>query len=321
MRSVSSRLIVCLIVLSPIWACAQTRFGPEITYELPRGHMAISPSAEQVVIIGPFNGVIFSISEDMLIWEGPYEFEGGFYSTENGVRKLKSMSSMGWVHEPDGTEVYIIEPDTKRAATVKNRSIEYRIATGDLLTEYIEQSTGRLLFPRLGMGKEYFDARISLYQDIRGRSASLPGFVSRGEIRSELLPETIVGLGDISPQGDRLLCRTREDTLLGILNLHTGTETPLQIQNGRDRALPGDMGGSFSPDGEYVLMQYSYGPDDHYAGGYLQLFTKDGQFVEEVAEFRKDVSQPVGFHEWLNNNWIVYSNGKELIFQKFIATP
>ncbi len=171
------------------------------------------------------------------------------------------------------------------------------------------------------MGQEYFDTRMKLYQDIRGRSPSLPGFVSRREIRPELLPETLVGLGDISPQGDRLLCRTTEDALVGILNLHTGVEIPLPIQNDRPRALPDHMSGSFSPDGEYVLMQYGYHPDDHYAGGYLQLFTKDGQFVEEVAEFHKDVAQPTGFHEWLNNNWIVYSTGKELVFRKFVAEP
>ena len=81
------------------------------------------------------------------------------------------------------------------------------------------------------------------------------------------------------------------------------------------------MSGSFSPDGEYVLVQNSYGHLDHYGGGFLSLFTKDGEFLEEVAEFHDDVGQPVGFHEWLNNDWIVYSTGKELVFRKFVAMP
>ncbi len=73
------------------------------------------------------------------------------------------------------------------------------------------------------------------------------------------------------------------------------------------------------PDGEYLLAQYGYVHLDHYGGGFLLLFTKDGRFLEEVAEFYDDVGSPVGFHEWLNNNWIVYSTGKELVFRKFIA--
>ncbi len=310
-----------VIALSPPWACAQSRFGPAVSFELPRGHLAIAPSTDLVAMIGPLNGVIYSLTEDKSTWEGPYEFEGGFYGTRNGVKELKAFASLGWVQEADGIEVYIIEPESKRAAALKDGQIEYVIATTDLVVNHIDDSTGRLLFPHFGMGQEYFDERLDLYQDIRGRSPSQPGFVSRNETRPELLPETIIGLGDISPQGDRLLCRTREDALPGILNLRTGEKIPLPIQNDRPRALPGDMGGSFSPDGEYVLMQYSYGPDDHYSGGYLQLFTKDGKFVEEVAEFHKDTFQPVGFHEWLNNNWIVYSTGKELVFRQFTAEP
>jgi hypothetical protein len=40
--------------------------------------------------------------------------------------------------------------------------------------------------------------------------------------------------------------------------------------------------------------------------------------MEEVAEYQKDTGQPVGFHEWLNNNWIVYFTGKELVFRQFV---
>jgi hypothetical protein len=79
------------------------------------------------------------------------------------------------------------------------------------------------------------------------------------------------------------------------------------------------MWGSFSPDGKFVLMQYSYGPDDHYSGGYLQLFTNDGEFVEELAEFPEDAFAPAGAHVWLSNGWLVYSDGKdETVFLKFV---
>ncbi len=319
MRTSSSVLVLYLVAILPTFAGAQSRLGPELQFELPRGQVAISPNAEQVAIIGQFDGAIFAISDDGETWLGPFEFDGGYYSRVNGETKKKPLSEMGWVRQDDGGEVYLLDPDTKRAVTVTSGAVQYSETSGKPYAEKIDEATGRLSHPRPGMGREYFEARKSLYNEIRGTSPAQGGFVARREIKPELLPESIVGLADISPSKDRILCRTTEDSLLSILDLHTGGEIALPIQDNRPPALPGRMSGSFSPDGEFVLVQYSYGPDDHYAGGYLQLFDVEGKYVEEVAEFHKDVAHPVGFHEWLSNNWIVYSNGKELVFRKFIG--
>ena len=64
-------------------------------------------------------------------------------------------------------------------------------------------------------------------------------------------------------------------------------------------------------------MEFMYGPEDHYGGGYLQLFTKDGEFLEEVATYSKNVGYPQGAHVWLSSNWLVYSDRKDIVFTKF----
>ncbi len=76
--------------------------------------------------------------------------------------------------------------------------------------------------------------------------------------------------------------------------------------------------GTFSPDGKWVLMRYSYGPDEHHAGGYLQLFDREGRFAFEIAKFAEDTYSPTGEAHWLHNNWIVYYDGRNAVFTKFL---
>lgn len=223
-----------------------------------------------------------------------------------------------WTRLSDGKEALVLNPLTNRVVVISGNDVKETTTSSEIEWQLLDSETGRLRRAGFDAPRDYANEIQTTYLDIKGRAEARSGFVTRNDSRAANLPDAPFSIADFSPQHNRVLCRPTEDDPLVSLNLETGERIAFPIHE-RDRALPRDMGGSFSPDGEYVVMQYSYGPDDHYSGGYLQLFTKDGQFVEEVAEFHKDVGQPVGFHEWLNNNWIVYSTGKELVFREFIA--
>ena len=99
------------------------------------------------------------------------------------------------------------------------------------------------------------------------------------------------------------------------LDLKTGTTTAFPVHE-HPRVLNDGMSGTFSPDGKYVLISYSYDPDDHYQGGHLQVFTVDGEFVAEVATSEKfSIAQAY----WLHNDWIVHGVAERICFVKFVT--
>ena len=322
--------VICVVgLLFTLSAGAQSSLGEKLEFPVPGGSgLTVSPSGNYLAVVSGFECLMFAATDDGdARWRGPFSApNGGFIGTKENPESIQESRRMmpfpiyRWTRLPDAKEALVLNPSTNRAVVLTGNHVDEITTSSEIEWQPLDTETGRLRKCGFDAPRDYADKIQSTYLEIRGPASPSDGFVTPNDTRAANLPDAPFSIADFSPQHDRVLCRPTEDDPLISLNLQTGDRIAFPIHE-RDRALPRDMSGSFSPDGEYVLMQYSYGPDDHYAGGYLQLFTKDGQFVEEVAEFHKDVGQPVGFHEWLNNNWIVYSNGKELVFQKFIARP
>lgn len=319
--------IVCTLALwFPLPALGAPLLGEKQVFPLLQsGAFASSPTGQQFAVVSRFTCQLYRFDSASDRWRGPYEADKGGYfgrkeepDIDQGTRPTVPL--FGWTIQPDGIEALVLNPVTNRAVILSGTKFTDLIASSDILTDLYETQTGRLRKTTLDAPPDVASKLQGIYLDIKGRDPAAGGFVSLDGLEQADLPETLEVLWDVSPSHDRVLCRPTESDPLLSLSLLTGERIPFPIRN-RPRALNDDMSGSFSPDGEYVLIQYSYGPDDHYSGGYLQLFTKAGEYLEEVAEFSKDVPAPVGFHQWLHNNWIVYSNGKELVFQKFIAKP
>jgi hypothetical protein len=119
-----------------------------------------------------------------------------------------------------------------------------------------------------------------------------------------------------SPIGDSVLTRLGADGPMVLQSPTTKTVVEFPIQN-HPAVASGHDSGTLSPDGKWMLMVYNYDHLDHYSGGYLQLFDSKGDFAFEIAQFSEDASTPAGEAHWLQNNWIVYFDGKNVVFTKF----
>ena len=328
MKNIISAICVAGLLFT-LSASAQSLLGEKLEFPIPSGSgLTVSPSGNYLAIVSRFDCLMFAATDDGdARWRGPFSApNGGFIGTrENPESNQESRRTMPfplyrWTRLPDAREALVLNPITNRAVVLPGNRVLEITTSSEIEWQLLDAETGRLRKFGLDAPRDIADRIQSTYLEIKGPDPATGGFVAQSESRAANLPNAPFSIFDFSPTHDRVLCRPTEDDPLLSLNLQTGERIAFPIHE-RNRALNEDMSGSFSPDGEYVLMQYSYGPDDHWGGGYLQLFTKDGQFIEEVAEFHKDTFAPVGYHAWLNNNWIVYSTGKELVFRKFVAEP
>ncbi|HPO15539.1 MAG TPA: hypothetical protein PLI09_19005 [Candidatus Hydrogenedentes bacterium] len=292
----------------------QALFGDKQMFSINRNACIVpAPSANKVAIVTSKECSFFELSEDGEHWEGPFSVEHG-YNMQVGDEWPPF-----WLHEKSGKEVLVLDQRKEVGVCLEKG----RIVSGSFhmrdKRDVCEPETGRLCRP-LTSFREKDKAQIMKLLSLKKKTIGdiHPEQKKDAEKKyKEIDPENIYALYDLSPKNTSILCRFKSDGPLVSLDLSSGDRITFPIK-GRPRVLDSDMYGSYSPDGEWVLMQYSYGPDDHYSGGYLQLFDKYGHFVCEVAQFYDDVPAPVGQHFWLHNNWIVYFDGHDLIFQKFL---
>lgn len=303
--------ILTVILLISVAATAQDGgFGKPTTFPLePNAKIVPSATGGSVAVTSKFSTEIYNLDGDD--WMGPMRTEAGYLGSRNDPVRPGSWPNFGWAYESK-TEMFVVSKEADKAVTITSAGLELIAATASIYDSFLDE-VGRLRMPVIGQEAAFREAAASRYQELRGRDVSSTGFVSATKPD---LPESLYAIADFSPRGDRVLGRPSEDDPLLSLNLLTGERTVFAIQK-HPGVSPSGMSGSFSLDGAYVIVQFSYGPDDHYAGGFLQLFKSDGTFIEEVAEFSKDAPQPTGFHEWLATNWLVYSTGEEICFRKF----
>jgi len=256
----------------------------------PNSHVAIAPSEQRLAVVERFRTTVYVLESGL--WQA-YEAPLGYLGSEREPRRPLDWPPFGWTG-PEGAEVF-----------VPNR------AAGNALAF---QGVG-------GLRTVAFNGEPEPFHPTRNAELHEPSYerlrdeADRNSPADAPLPDSICCLTQVSPDGQRVLARVTDKDPLVSLDLRTGATVSFPLM-GRPRALPADMSGSFSPDGEYVLVQYSYSPDDHYGGGFLQLFSAEGVFLEEVAAFHEDVPAPVGFHTWLSNGWIIYGDGKSLHFAR-----
>lgn len=320
-------LVAGLAVLSfSVSSATQSSFTDRKEFPIPIGaSLSVAPSGETLAIVTRFSCDLFAVSEDGARWLGPFSApNGGLFGTQSDpkvnmeARRSLSFPFYTWIELTDGTDALLLDPVSNRSVTTSLNEARETTTPSTVEWELLDRQTRRLRKTGMDVPGDLSDRIQSAYLDIKGSAPATVGFITPSTARTIDLPDVLYGIADFSPSHDRVLCRPREGDPLFSINVHTGERIPFPIHRS-DRGLSRFISGSFSPDGEHVLVQFSYGPDGHYGGGFLLLFTKQGRFVEEVTEFHEDVGQPVGFHEWLNNNWIVYSTGKELVFRKFTA--
>lgn len=315
-------------LLLALSAGAQSLLGEKVEFPIPSGsNLTVSPSGNHFAVVSRFECLMFATDEEGTRWLGPFSApRGGFIGIKEAPesfqvsRRTMPFPICRWTRLPDEKEALVLNPITNRAVALSGNRVLEITTSSEIEWQLLEAETGRIRRSGPDTPKDIAKRIQATYLAIRGPDSATGGFVAKGASRAANLPDAPTGICDFSPQHDRILYRPTRDDPLTSLNLKTGEFIHFPIHR-RDRGLSRFSSGSFSPNGEHVLVQYSYGHLDHYGGGFLLLFTEDGKFLEEVAEFHDDVGQPVGFHEWLNNNWIVYSTGKELVFKRFIAEP
>lgn len=307
-----------------ISAGAQSFLGEKLEFPIPGGSsLSVCPSGDHLAVVSRFACMLFVADKENDRWLGPFSApNGGFFGTQENLdadaKSRRRMPLYTWTQLSNGQEALLLNPVSKRAVALFGQRALETTTSNQIEWQLLDAQTGRLRKFGADAPRNVADKLRAVYLDIRGHTQATESFVSQNDSVTVNLPDMLHGIADFSPQHDRVLYRPTRDDPLVSLNLKTGELIPFPIHK-RNKGLGRHMGGSFSPDGEYVLQQTSYGHLDHYAGGFLTLYSKDGKFLEEVANFHDDVPSPVGFHEWLNNNWIVYSTGRELVFRKFVA--
>jgi hypothetical protein len=180
----------------------------------------------------------------------------------------------------------------------------------ELVSGCLEPETGRLR-------KSYYDSSGKILEDLQEiyqtrKVAAMKVQQEKGI--SSPLPEMVYSLADVTPDGRYLLCRVEDATPYTTLDLHSGKRVPYFIHDHQEQSdLYGNV--TYSPDGEYVLACFDWGPDSELIENYLQLFTRDGEFIEEIAA----VEYPCRAMFWLHNNWLVYADGGHIAFRKFLG--
>lgn len=278
-----------------------------------------APSAARVAVMTGKQCSIYVLSEDKERWEGPFSLGYG-HNFQTG-----DIWPPFWQRGKNGKELLVLDQRKDTGVSVEKGRIVSGHLQGDAKSSICEPQTGRLLRP-IGNIRDEDKAQMQiLLHQQKERTSNIPA--SRSALVDKecevLKHEEIEVLYDLSPTSTSILCQFVGvndgdfDEPLVSLDLISGKRVAFPIQGHRS-ILAGAMHGCYSPDGKWVLMRYSYGPDDeHASGGYLQLFDTQGKFVCEIAEFYGDVGAPIGEHFWLHNNWLIYFDGHDLNFAKF----
>ena len=301
----------------------------ERSYKPPEpGILSVAPNHKQVSVIRRFDCDLYELDEKNDRWLGPYAGNiGGLLGTRANpeVRnpgtpewaERAKLPSFGWTVMPDGSQAYVASPFHGRAIKLTGGAIQNVPSPSPVVENRFDPVTGQTTRVRPGKYAERVKWYNRLYTRMKAKNAVRNGTTALGGSTESPVPGADYGTFVPSRDGIHILCHLEESgSPFVCLNTATGDRVSYPIQNGRPRALPRDTRGSFSANGKYVLMSYNYGADDHYSGGYLQLFTLEGQFVMEIAEYYKGLSAPTGYRRWLSNGWLVYSNGRELVFLK-----
>lgn len=302
-------------------------------YKSPEpGSLSVAPNHKQVAVIRRFDCDLYELDEKNYRWLGPYAGNlGGFIGTRANPDNVRpgtperveraKLPRFGWTAMPDGSQAFVVNPFFRRAIKLAGGAIQNVPSPPPVVENQFDPVTGKTRLVKPGTYAETEQRYKNLYTRMKAKNAMSRGTTAPGGSIESQVPDEVYGIFSPSPDGIHILCHLQEsESPFVCLSTATGERVSYPIQNGRPRALPEDTGGSFSADGKYVLMSYNYGPDDHYDGGYLQLFTREGEFVIEIAEYYHGLFQPTGYHSWLSNGWLVYSNGRELVFQKITVS-
>ena len=273
--------------------------------------IAPSPSAEIVAVVSKFETSFYALRDDGPLWRGPYVVAVGYLGVESDAKRPTAWPPFLWGADDSGAELFFPSQQLDFALKLQGNRVELVDAASPASPSPTEAQTGRLsrLYYKANESQSIEEILTSLHFFSSNRS----GFVTRNEVRSADLPQSLHMLADVSPKGDQILGRPTSKDPIVSLNLRTAETTTYPVHN-HPRVFPDYITARYSPDGEFVLMSFSYGPDDHYIGTHLQVFTVGGQFVKELVAFGKRIR---GVY-WLHNNWIVYCINDKIIFEKFI---
>jgi len=274
--------------------------------------LVVAPSEKQVALVAQYQTEIYTLNETTQIWQ-QHKADFGFLGTSSERWKSGGRWPLfGWTVTGQ-REVFVPNVSQGKGVVISGGNIEPVQTDSDIARAQFDAESPKVPGIWTLKPQEQQAFKDEVYPLLTEQAARLRE-IKAIRVQKEL-PGTIHRLLDISADGTRVLCRVTEEEPLTSLNLMTGETTDFPIHD-RPRTLPGDGVASYSPDARYVLVQYLYGPDDHYAGGYLQLFTVEGEFVAELAEYSDDVGYPAGFYAWLSNAWLIYGDGKKLNFMK-----
>lgn len=314
---------VALVSLESAWA--ESHFDEKIEFQhferTPK--LTVSPDGRQLALISVWQCWLFKQSGNGERWLGPYETEnGGYlgrqekYVEDRSVRR--KLPFFGWTEQPDDSFAFVISTISGESVRFEGDRLVESSAPYTISQEFLDRPTGRRRYSGMDTDYKIVEPLVRNHYKKRLDAATRTTGFTSSKIDWERI-ENPHGIGDFSPDGIRVLVRLRQEDKLGCLNMATGEVVPLIIGNERPRTLPGHASGSFSPDGQYILMSYNYGHADHYGGGYLQLYTRDGEFIEEAAAVPENAPSGSLYHEWLANNWIVYWDGKKVTFRQFVG--
>jgi hypothetical protein len=295
----------------------------ERSVKLPERYWVLpSPSGEFVAVLTREQSLIYHLHGDECSGPATHD-EGPVFRAGTSYESWRPR----WVTGGDGKETLILDAHEKRGIKVSGMKwVEVSMPDIDLeksgsKEEHIRcrnKAAGAscLLTPLLEAKKrkekpwDAIDYTLDLKLQLeRASSNGRHYLVQEDQIEIEFLVS-------IHPELDRVIAYTEDQSRLICANLDTGSARELEVVGHHG------VGGSYataqySPDGKWILACFNYGPDDHYGGGYLQLFTSEGIFVEELASFPEDVASPAGESFWLPNDWIVYSDRFMIHFLKW----
>ena len=272
--------------------------------------IAPSPSAELVAVVSKFETSFYALRDDGPQWRGPYVGAVGYLGVESDAKRPTAWPPFLWGADDSGAELFFPSQQLDFALKLQGNRVELVDATSPASPSPTEAQTGRLsrLYYKANESQSIEEILTSLHFFSSNRS----GFVTRNEVRSADLPQSLHMVADVSPKGDQILCRPTSKDPIVSLNLRTAETTTYPVHD-HPRVFPDYTTARYSPDGEYVLMSFSY-HDDHYIGTHLQVFAVGGQFIKEFVAFGERMR---GVY-WLHNDWIVYCINDKIIFEKFM---
>ena len=305
-------LALCLLIAGS--AAAEQPLTIQQSFPFPAtGQLVAAPSETQVARVARVESGVYTQKHQDDRWLSHQADLGFLGRVDAPAPRGVGWRGSGWAQAQECEAMYPSLADPV-GLCVRGDTLEELTTPHPVPISPVAPGTGRLPEPWQippGEGPAYL-ARA--YETLVRQAGTLR--TQRGVRLESPLPETLYELQDVSLNALRMLCRPREEDLLVSLNLLSGERSVFTLHE-RPRALPGDATGAFSPGGSHVLVLFSYHPDDHFSGGYLQLFTADGHYIEEVAQLPENAYSRSAFLRWLSNGWIVYGDGNQLHFAAF----